>query len=534
MVCPFCASTNIASIKGQSFCVNCGRQIAKTKTGGKGKSLAAAQAAVDIEVKKILKPADKITAKPAVKTSETIKASTKSPMVSRFSTGSKSSDVRVNVQTKTEPKVVAQTTKSVDIMKPKPAPAGPAKSTVMTKPTISDIKRPTPKARTEPVKEKPKQKPKHRRKARRKAKKAAAAAAMTTAARPATVAGPKAEPAHAHETAVSLGSSSVIRTGNLVAALVLTSLLTAKVVLLHISQASTPGGFFRYLSTVSSSVKHWAIVLSPAYVLLVMTLALIIIWMRAASIFATAKMYDHRKISPGVAYRAGWNSLASLLVLSLLQWLVAGLWLTGVVTAIKGLSGLSLADTQTTLIGVGLSFAMVLIGLYLAVGIIMARYLIILSGQSFARSLGQAFTLTHRRFVTLATSVLGLALGLAGMTAAVGTVLTLVARWIHQQQASIWILVGLSLALVFALSWWFWRWSLGVLMRLYRTSTRLVFGDHQTVNYHGGRRPGPISAWGVVISVSWWLLVTSAACYGLWRWRFDPTPLLKHLATTIY
>ncbi|HSX15079.1 MAG TPA: hypothetical protein VLE72_04245 [Candidatus Saccharimonadales bacterium] len=472
MVCPYCASTNIVTIKGQSFCVNCGHPQPTVKPAGADE----AQAAVDLQLKKVL-------VKPA--------SQTQSPTIV---TGPKSARVMSDIKSPPKPT-------------PKPEkPPTPAKVIATPHHHKKDLA--------------PKDEAETKVKAESKSK-----------------SHPKATAVHSTtklREAKRIHGSIVVTTSNLAIGLVLALKASSLLLLVHQSHSATPGTFLAYLAGLSPRAKYLIVSYSPATLIALFGLFITLLWLRTSAIVATSRLYDHRPISHRLALKMGWNALGSVLIVVLAAIGAMALWLGSLAGVIYYLSHWSLNSNIISGLGVAASFVWVLWGLYLSAALIMTAYLIILSAQSLRSAFAIGLGLARRCYVTLAASLIWLSFITLAVFASVGVVVLVLHDWLKLGHHPYY----LQVMVLFGLSWLASFWLLGLILdhwvKQYRNVTYIAFGDAETAAFRAGRKPKPIHPWGIAITITWWLIVAAGASWALWRLRVDPTPLLVRLSNTIY
>lgn len=506
MVCPYCASSNIITIQGQGYCVNCGHSLdinaAKTK---------ALKPSGKTESKQTLKPIIQAATKPTIKIEASSKSSVKpvaklAPTISKHSTTNNLSE---------------------PVKKPTSAPAtgplhmndlSPAKPKSTTKPlkpaitaatvAIKPMVAPTPKAKL------PEPKPKSPRVKR--STKRRLAADQRQQSRP-----PK--PSRRAASAFSYSFFS----GLVASALASISYLTIRA-----SHASSMGNFFHILATSGAHAKIMGAALAPIVFVILAGLGIVWLWLGASTGYASSKRYDNRPIGASVAYRAGFNATADVVGFTFLGLLSGLVWLSVLVLAIKYLGHLSLVYWQLAALGVAASFVLVLVGLWLLAGFTLATYIAVLSGQSFGKSLAQGFTLAHKDYAYAAGTGLGLVIILG--TIKIVTVFAYVGFDHLLPRAPSWLIAMLGAVVIGLLIGWYVELALEHWLRRYRIAAIRVFGQDKSALYLAGRHPRPMKPKAVAIVVVWWLGVAIASAWILWHFQVNPTSLLNKLALNIY
>lgn len=317
-------------------------------------------------------------------------------------------------------------------------------------------------------------------------------------------------------------------TGGFSAGLVSLMIFTA----LHISHATSPGGFFHFLATRSSHTKTLLVVLVPAALLALSFIVLLWLWRQATAGYAASRFYDHRPITPRQARTAGANALGSLAALSFVSMVISGLWLAGLILAIKATSTLSLVYWQVAAIGIGVCFVMVLVGLWIVAVEHLSALAVVLGGEGYWRALATGFRLTSKRYVAVAAKTLWLTLYLG---VAVGLSLaTFLGLSMSRFGLSTWVraLIGSATTVViFSLLNWYhmrqWLWC-------YRNSISQVETGTKAARLLIGRSPTKINRLGAILSLGWWLLVAGISSWLIWHYRVDPSSIFNRLAATIY
>ncbi len=470
MVCPYCASNNIITIKGAGFCVNCGHSLAKLPDGS-----APAASSLPIKVAKFAKA----MAAPAPTPKIQIK--------SRHQVTSQSAAVA---------QAAPRSRRVLDLSAPRPTKAAkvapaPPKTRHPAKP-VEAVHPPAGKSADPVHHEHP-----HQRSA--------------------------VKPLHRSH----IISASTLASGLLAAAIVIKSYLVV-----HTSRAASLGGFMHYLATRSTHTKLVLAALLPPVVVAALSVIALWLWLRASAIYAASRLHDHRPVNHSAANRVGLNVLGGLMSLAATGSVVAAIWSVALAAAIKSLGTLSLGNWQLAAIGVATSFAMVLIGLWLVAALTLAGYVLVLSGRSFFRSIGDGLRLASRDYVNNAATALGLGLTLVILVTVITTSFVGLSRASRQLQP--WVIASLGGLLAAGLMGWFSQFALNHWVRRYRLSTGRVFGPKQPTLYLAGRQPRPNSRLGLTLVALWWLAIAGGGGWLLWHYRVDPTSLLNRLAANIY
>lgn len=489
MVCPYCASTNIITIKGQGFCVNCGHAVPKP-----GQTETAAAKSLP-KIATISHFGDKARVKLPEQRAKAI------PVTARVAVKPKSAPKQVKSIsdiTRQRPKprlklaaIAPAAVAPVVVVKPLPAPMTPAKPFVSPVLPVHDPNHVIRAAKTKRLHHQVKSDKKPRN----------------------------------HKTRIVLAS-------NLLSAVLAGGFAVAVYLVIHKSAVATPGELFHFLATRSLHTRRLLGASLPAGAVAMGGAALAWLWLRASAIFASSKISDGRPVSARVARRSGFNSLGALSALIGVALVLVIAWTTGLIMAIRLISHLSLGNNQLAAIGVAVSFVMVLVGLWFAAILATCAYMVVLSGQKLSKCLGQSIKLASRNYAYTAGTALwlGLCLGAIGVAATAVFIILSLTRF----GLPLWVIASASGVIVAIKIFWFSHYSLGHWSKRYRRSTQLSYGESKLALYWAGRHARPISKAGVSLSIIWWLVVAIGGSLLLWHAKVDPTNLFNKLSADIY
>ncbi len=278
---------------------------------------------------------------------------------------------------------------------------------------------------------------------------------------------------------------------------------------------------------LTGSLSHFtrttAVIWLPPIVLAVILTWLGLLWLRASATYSHSHRLDRRPVKWSSALLAGWNSVGSLAGLDAVGLTTAALWVAALIVAIRAIDGLALGPTAQTAIGIAACLVMALAGLTLVAFYNFAVQLITLGDLGLGRAIVKAAVVTRRTFGAAIGLVVWLLVILAIPVAAAITI------WLSPHWT----------ALSPALADWLAATVAVVALRYYLSLTQITWlvayrriirahGSHQLAVYLG-RRPRPVHALAITVTLIWWVAFAGLASWWLWRIHYDPTPLLDRL-----